>query len=184
MSRYRNISWEIDGVLANALVGSDHPTFIRGETETLEFEFFTDESVVETTTTFVLGGEDGSTLGGEDGGTLSSDGQTGLDRYLDLRKLIEYTGTNAIGTTLGGDPFVREYLTERAEVESRLVKIVPGDDVRLESGFWVAVESGTVNTRSPGPVLLSLDVTYLARANEYQTRDELIDDLSTPITQL
>ena len=184
MPSNRKISWQIDGTVANALVGSEHPTFVRGETEQLDFEFYTDEQVVESTTTLTLGGTEGGTLGGTEGGTLSSDGKTGFDRYLDLRRLIEYPGTNAIGTTLGGELFVREYLTDRAEVESRVVKIVPGDDIRLESGFWVAVEGGTVNTRSPGPILLSLDVRYLARSNEYDNREELFDDLSTPITQL
>lgn len=184
MSRYRDITWQIDETVANALVGSDHPTFIRGGEESLVFEFFLDETSVEATTTTTLGGADGTTLGGSSGGTLSSSPQSPEDRYIALRHLLEYDGTNAVGTTLEGEPFVREYLTSRAKVETRILRIVPGEDVRLEAGFWVAVDGGEVQTRSPGPVLLSLDVIYLARAYEYETRDELIDDLSTPITQL
>lgn len=178
----RSIEWRIDGIISEAKLGNDHPTFQRGETETLEFYFA--RSAVEESSTLILGTESGTTLGEESGGTLSSDGQTPQDRFSALRDYIETLGTNATGTTLTGEIFVREYLSDGAPVDSRIVKIEPGDDIRLEAGFWVAIESGTVTAETPGRLSIEIDVTYLARATEYQTREDLMNDLSSPITQL
>ncbi|QPL12246.1 hypothetical protein HrrHc1_125 [Halorubrum phage Hardycor1] len=178
----RNVRWQVDGIVANAVSGAENPTFQRGATETYEFEFYEDgyES-----TTFSLGGQRGAALGGEAGGTLSDEPyDTPSQRLAELRQLVEYAGTNAFGTTLDGEVYIREYLTENAPVESRIVRVIPSTELRDMPAFWAAVENGDDTSRSPGRNTLSLDFVYLARSNEYATRTDLLDDLSTPITQL
>ena len=182
MRRNQAIEWQIDGIVAEAKIGGDHPTFERGSTETIEF-VFADRRDDATTNT--LGGEDGTTLGGEAGGTLSSDlPEPAEQRWRQLRRLIDHPSTNAVGTTLDGRLFVREYRTDSADIESRIVRVQTGSDVRQMPSFWAAVEGGEDTSTSPGRRSLALDMTYLAPSADYADREELLADLGSPVEQL
>ena len=174
MKRNQAIEWQIDGIVAEAKIDIDHPTFERGATETIEFIFAPRRT--EATT---------NTLGGGAGGTLSSDlPKPAEQRWRQLRRLIDYPSTNAVGTTLDGRLFVREYRTDSAEIASRIVRVQPGAGVRQIPSFWAAVEGGEDTSSSPGRRSLSLDLTYLAPSADYADREELLEDLGSPVTQL
>ena len=182
MKRNQAIEWRIDGIVAGAKIDTDHPTFERGATETIEFVFAARRTDATTNT---LGGENGTTLGGDAGGTLSSDLPAPAEqRWRQLRRLIDYPSTNAVGTTLDGRLFVREYRTDSAEIASRIVRVQTGSDVRQMPSFWAAVEGGEDTSTSPGRRSLALDMTYLAPSADYAEREELLSDLSSPIEQL
>lgn len=96
-------------------------------------------------------------------------------RYEQLRDRLAYASdTVTTGRTYDGTPWFRE----RHDRESLVVKIEPGRDTPATRGVWGIIERGADRTTLPDVAAqLSIDVFVLAEADEYPSREAVIDDL-------
>lgn len=178
----RRTEWYIDDIRANALLQRQHPTIRRGRRETLEFEFDErTETAGSFDPVFHLGGEEGNTLGTSEGGVLGLTPVTTADRFRELRQYIDYIGSHPVVETLGGETYVREYLSEDAPVDSNVVLIRPGDDIVDIPSFWAAILDGDDTSEQPGKMRISLSVVILAEGDEYNDKESALEDLASPI---
>ena len=170
-----SFEWYIGDIRADSLVGRQVPTFSRGREESLEFLFTRSDDDSET---MVLGGEDGTAFGA----TLSGDDTTALARHRKLKEHIEYIGSYPNDRTLGGEVFIREFLTSKANVKSNIVRLKPGDNIQFPA-LWIAITGGEDLTELPGDLSMEIEIIMLAKAQEYNSKDELLADLNTPVVQ-
>lgn len=104
--------------------------------------------------------------------------------YEEVRDRVEWAGTYYLNTTIDGEPFVREFLSDRAPFETNIVLFQSGTDITRIPDFWAAITGGQDTSEQPGVNRLSVDVTMLARGREYDDYRGILLDMSTPISQL
>lgn len=120
-----------------------------------------------------LGTTTGFTLGGTTGATLSTDGTltTAIDRYEEVREYSRFAGRYSLTESIDGTPRFSEHTPADASVDSIVVQLSPGDDLTATDGLWVILDDVDDATRFPKDQMrISLDMTVLARADEYDDR--------------
>lgn len=132
--------------------------------------------------------------------------------YRLIKRYEEYAGEADFGQLLGGRPYVREHPLNEWPVDSHIVPVVYGSDLRDEQSFWGVItglndDSRTIEETQTGgdsygtkpygiepygeafektsnTYRLSIDIVKLADIDEYADRDELLEDLSPTVNQL
>ncbi len=176
------MNWTIDGIEVRSATGSEVPTFTRGDEVDIEFIVSGQSNAQTDVHTVVLGGPDGTTLSGTATGTLSSAYESDAEVHRQLKSYIEYDGSVPIQKSLGGNIYVREYLTDDADPESYIVPVE--SDVPQVDEMWAAITGGENTETVPGLKTITLNFLVLAKRSEYDTRQALLDDISSPVTQL
>lgn len=119
--------------------------------------------------------------------TSDKHSETAPDRYESLREFLEYAGEADTGKLEGGDPYVRENPIDSWPVDSHVVALRFGRGVHHMSDMWAVVVGGTDNSEirreTENRYRLDMDMVYLAPLDEYDSRGELLDDLSPGINQ-
>lgn len=203
MPSTQDVRWRIDGIDVEGVV-SEQPTWTIGDSITMEF-VATDESIdgrptQEPSYEFTLGGDLGATMGDPDPGTLNTDVfivEGGVrdreDVYFsiedtpfgELQRLTRYAGSATTGVSVDGVPLVHETIPARSERETFIVKIEPvGKDVRWAAGAWVLITDATdtsVVADVDAWLSIEIEATVLAPLTEYDSREELEDDMAPPV---
>ena len=129
------------------------------------------------------------------------------ERYTLIKRYQTYAGEASYGAIIGGEAFVRERPTPNWPVESHVVSVVYGDE-HTDRSFWGVITSVEDNSRIFAPpdrsygitsygttpygvttptgniYRLDVEISPLARIEEYADRDALFADLTPDTTQL
>ena len=133
------------------------------------------------------------------------------ERYTLLKRYQTFAGEASYGTRLGGEPYIRERPSTNWPVESHIVPVVYGNEI-TDRSFWgviVSVDDSTQTLGGPPDLAygvasygstaygestgdgsdrnvyrLDIEIARLARLEDYNDRDELLDDLSPNTIQL
>ena len=135
-------------------------------------------------------------------------------RYRLLRQFEVYAGEANVSKALGGRAYVRETPLDIWPVDSHIVPVIYGDGIVDDESFWGVIDAVEDNSTilgppetgdgeaygmtvygfdqygelavGPGPnhYRLSISITTLAPLREYDSRSELLADLSPVVNQL
>jgi len=145
------------------------PEYRRGGTVSIEFTFDDREDVTSDTGAEYNYSEYGRF-------TYSSSGELrGFKAYESLREYGDYAGAVAFGTDINGLPWYREQVPVKSNVESLVVNVVPGAEVRGKvSGIWALILGVTDETTPPlNYHVLDVEFGILAKSSKYDGISEV-----------
>lgn len=176
-----------DGGIIVDSVGADMPEYHPGSSYSMGFAFWENErdsENIRAQTGATLGTATGFTLGGRNGATVGSIPGPGeqIDRYDAVREYTRWAGRYSMNTAIDGTPRFSEHVPDDATVDSIVVKLEPGPNVRATPPLWVILDGVDDQTRFPADAArLEIDFTVLARGDEYGTRATLKADMGNDL---
>lgn len=176
-----------DGGITVDSIDNEMPEYQPGATLSLTLKFWTntdDDATVDAGTGGTLGTATGFTLGGAAGASLGSPTSDGshLSRYEAVREYTRYGGRYALLETIDGTQRISEHTPDNATVDSIVVKLEPGPDLTATDGLWVVLDGVSDDTRfAVDMAAISIDMTVLARGDQYASRSALLSDIGTDL---
>lgn len=96
-----------------------------------------------------------------------------LEKYEQVRSLLDQTNKVSYGTFLDKTPWIREY---HSTGDGQIVKLEPGSESESSQGVWGLVVGGDDNTSLPQKeAVVSLEVFILADVEDYADRSAVRD---------
>ena len=116
--------------------------------------------------------------------TYGGDPSTRSDWYEIFRDYARHAGADGFGRLEDGSPWVEDSSRSSWPVDSNIVKIVAGEEILNFEDVWALITE--IEDESEIPFVYQVTVTFvpLAFADDYATRDELLNTLATPSIQL
>ena len=135
----------------------------------------------------VMDGPDGALMDGASGGIMALDADSSpIRRYKRLRAYTEYAGEGSSYQLIGGLPAVHENPQDEWPVDSHIIAVETPTATNRTEGFWaliVGVDDES-DAAGVGPYELDLEMTFLADLDRFESRSELLDELSPVTVQL
>lgn len=198
-----------DGGILVDRIDMDMPEYRPGKTYSADFVFFenTQDTVgIDETSGATVGGSytddsgtsqpSGFTLGGSysdaNGNTQATGATAGsmqgfgtqVERYEQVREYTRWAGRYAMTTAIDGTPRFSEHTPSDANhgVDSIVVKLEPGVNVKATDGLWVILDDVDDKTRFvEDTARISIRFTVLALGSRYATRADIKNDLGSDL---
>ena len=176
--------WLVADVRVDA-IRANIPERTRGESFVLETLIRPgDEPAAEP---LIMDGPDGATMDGATAGVMAVEPDSSpIGRYKRLRDYTEYAGEGSTYQLIGGLPAVHENPQDEWPVESHIIPVESPTVTNRTEGFWgivVGVDDET-DASGSGPYKLDLEMVFLADIDRFDSRSELLDELSPVTVQL